>query len=579
MAILNEEIGKIEAGSALDKLYNRLLEGFNKAQEDKLIDYTSSEYVTTQKDENGVVTYIANEEKIKASVEEQKGITIKNSAYLLASSIVGNNGSGSGGTGGGGSEGIFVSVSGDSMTGKLNALYGFSAGDKGEKILDVYQTNGTSEGEKKNIVKINGELHLDSYGLFVNDKNVLSYYNDLLKLSAPNIQLDGKVTCTDSLTIGNVTINQGGIHIDTEGGSFEFYHSGNSNKEDVDWTMKDGTVAGNLLVKGNSNFQGGITALGGVSLGGNGKQLLSITDNLTANIHANLSVDGSFVMSGCDVFSWKNEDILSLSVPEKILNFGDNNTKKINLQTGIYDDDGEYQLVSKFGDAYFPNSFKAGHFLGNVLIETYKNDTDDSGVLFSRWVKFYDIFGPGIYSDGTKLEIKAPFRYIENPEDGQTTEYRTSSVQFEESTSLFKPLNKKSSSFSFKTDADFYVFDKPIEGKKSIGIANSKTRLLDKQLFFDDTIYWQGITDGVKLYGNVYMVGDVGSVEFSSGFAGNGWQIYKNQLTGNISATFDELTVRKKMRIYELEVQKQSVTNGSLWVSDACSGDIVEEVV
>ena len=38
---------------------------------------------------------------------------------------------------------------------------------------------------------------------------------------------------------------------------------------------------------------------------------------------------------------------------------------------------------------------------------------------------------------------------------------------------------------------------------------------------------------------------------------------------------FDSLTVRKKMRVYELEVQKNSVTNGSLWVSDSCSGDEV----
>ena len=87
------------------------------------------------------------------------------------------------------------------------------------------------------------------------------------------------------------------------------------------------------------------------------------------------------------------------------------------------------------------------------------------------------------------------------------------------------------------------------------------------------------MSDGVKYYGNAYIVNNIGSVEFSSGFAGSGWQIYQNLLTGNISATFDELTVRKKMRIYELEVQKQSVTNGSLWVSDACSGDLVEEVV
>ena len=52
-----------------------------------------------------------------------------------------------------------------------------------------------------------------------------------------------------------------------------------------------------------------------------------------------------------------------------------------------------------------------------------------------------------------------------------------------------------------------------------------------------------------------------------------------SKLYGGYAATFDELTVRKKMRIYELEVQKISVTNGSLWISDACSGDLVEEVL
>lgn len=72
---------------------------------------------------------------------------------------------------------------------------------------------------------------------------------------------------------------------------------------------------------------------------------------------------------------------------------------------------------------------------------------------------------------------------------------------------------------------------------------------------------------------------NIGSVVFSSGFAGSGWGIIQNLLTGNIEATFDGLTIRKKARFYELEVQKQSVTNGSLWVSDSCSGDLVEEIV
>ena len=68
-------------------------------------------------------------------------------------------------------------------------------------------------------------------------------------------------------------------------------------------------------------------------------------------------------------------------------------------------------------------------------------------------------------------------------------------------------------------------------------------------------------------------------MRFASGFAGYGWAIAQDELVGGYSATFDELTIRKKARFYELEVQKHSVTNGALWVSDSCSGDLVEEIV
>lgn len=586
MAVLNEDIGKIEAGSNLDKLYNNLLSGFLKAQDDTLPDYTSAEYVTEEVGEDGVITYVADEEKIKASVEEQKLIAMKNSAYLLASSMLGNNGGGESGGGGenpgeGPSGSLFVSITGDYMTGKLSTLFGLAAGDNGVKILEVYQIAEENAEERTNMVRINGELHLDPYGLFVNEHNVLSYDNDVLSLTGPTIELNGKVNCTDNLTVGSVSIDQDGIHIGSDDGDFEFYHSGNANNENVDWTMRNGTVAGNLLVKGDAEIQGGITALNGGSFGYDDREILVIDDRFLVKLNADLDMTGGLMIQGEKVLYLKNPDIISLSAPNKILNLGDDETSKIDLQTGIYDDDGEYQLVGKFGDAYFPNSFKAGHLLGNVLIETYKNDTEDAGVMVSRWLKFHDIFGPGLNSDGDNLQFKAPFRYVvtDGEESNQVTEYSTATLQFKESTSLFAPLNRKSASLMMTTDADFYVFDKPIEGKNSIGIADSKTRLLDKQLFFGDSVYWQGLSDGVKYYGNAYMVNNIGSVEFSSGFAGSGWQIYQNLLTGNISATFDELTVRKKMRIYELEVQKQSVTNGSLWVSDACSGDLVEEVV
>lgn len=72
---------------------------------------------------------------------------------------------------------------------------------------------------------------------------------------------------------------------------------------------------------------------------------------------------------------------------------------------------------------------------------------------------------------------------------------------------------------------------------------------------------------------------------FSTLLAPNTMHLDLDGLTWQFSATeqqatsppFDELTIRKKMRIYELEIQKAYATNGSLWISDSCSGDRVEK--
>jgi hypothetical protein len=125
------------------------------------------------------------------------------------------------------------------------------------------------------------------------------------------------------------------------------------------------------------------------------------------------------------------------------------------------------------------------------------------------------------------------------------------------------------------TGADFVCFDKPVEAKGHVGIDNSFTRLTGGCLFLSGEHFLLSVADGVKHYGNAYFLENIASEVFSSGFAGSGWAIVHNKTTGNVSATFDELTVRKKMRIYELEVQKINATGGSLWVSDSCRGDAV----
>ena len=563
MAVLDEGISQIKKGTALDIMYNRLLAGFVQSSQETLPDFTGPDYV---------VEGVANEAKINAEINNYTDILRKNSAYLLANTICTSLSSEGGGT-----SGAFVSISGDSMTGLLQTLYGFKAGANGVKILDVYQTNEEEPSLRKSIVKVDGELHLNSNGLFINDKNVLSYYNDVLSLDAGNIALNGDVTCSGTITLGNLEISKDGIKYN----NLDFYHSGNSNNSYVDWSMQNGTVYKNLNIRGNSTVGGNLQALNGVLLGYNNNSILKITQKGVAQLIGDFDiVDGGVKFNNNYIIHIKNTNVISFSASNKIMNLGDDNTLQITLQTGLYNDKGDVELISKFGGAYFPESFKAGHKMGSMLISTYSNSPEDSGIIAHRYLRLGSAEGPGIRSDNNSICIEAPFVYNDTEGAGmQIKEMRRTHIKYTVSSSLLAPLERVSSSCEFSTEADFYVFDKPIEGKTSIGISGTKTRITKNSLFFSDSVFWIALSDGVKHFGNIYTNDDIGSVEFSTGFAGSGWKIFTNKLTGNVVATFDEMTIRKKMRIYELEVQKNSAINGSLWVSDTCSGDIVEEIM
>ena len=70
----------------------------------------------------------------------------------------------------------------------------------------------------------------------------------------------------------------------------------------------------------------------------------------------------------------------------------------------------------------------------------------------------------------------------------------------------------------------------------------------------------------------------IGTTTFSSGFAGSGYRIDKDLTeTGKASATFDNLTVRGTMSIYELLVQQVRATNGNLFISSTGKVDSVSE--
>jgi hypothetical protein len=78
------------------------------------------------------------------------------------------------------------------------------------------------------------------------------------------------------------------------------------------------------------------------------------------------------------------------------------------------------------------------------------------------------------------------------------------------------------------------------------------------------------MTGNLRLVNNARLQTDNidSSTAFFSGFAGSGMQMARNSSSG-FDATFDNLTVRQQMKVYELQIQKISSVNGGIIVSAA----------
>jgi hypothetical protein len=84
-----------------------------------------------------------------------------------------------------------------------------------------------------------------------------------------------------------------------------------------------------------------------------------------------------------------------------------------------------------------------------------------------------------------------------------------------------------------------------------------------------DVSFYHNITvDGTSLISGIATFNDdlIGNEAFVSGFMGSGWKLDKNT---DCSLTVDNLTVRKLMRVYELEINKINSVNGGIMVSVA----------
>lgn len=502
---------------------------------------------------------------------DRTSIRLRNTAYNFASAIA-SGVSGEGDTGGSAFLG-YLKKSGGDMSGLLRANNGFEAGIANERILHIYKA------EQERGIVISGNLKLGG-NLYLNGKQVLSYDAVTHTVTLESTRVDfgsSLLRGTGEFLIGED--KETGIYMTPallQVGGRNVYHAGNANRTDISWSMLDASVSGKLQVTGTADIQGVLTAEQGVNLGAAGKTVLSIhSDTADLSGYLSFSQGHGIKISGSPVLIRLDEKNIQLAAAGGDLLLGSESTNKIRLQSGLWDTDGDSMLISKYGSACFPGSLTVRHNYGDDLLTSYHKDKQDEGIVIHKRLRWGNSSGAYLYGKDDALHFASRV-YRTDSENGLTASYPyETAFSFVPSTSLYKRQDRHSDTFFLATDADFFGLGKPLEASGHIGIDGSFTRLADKTLFFSAESYLLSVANGIRHYGDAYFMDGISSEFFSSGFAGSGWAILKNKATGSIQATFDEVVVRRKMRVYELEVQKNSATNGSLWVTDSCSGDTV----
>lgn len=552
-------IGQLDQNSLCYSIYTQLYNNFFNAQDKK-----------------------DNEHPYGIVEGDETSIRLRNTAYNFADAI-----SGAVGGSGGGNGGVlidYVKKSGGSMSGTLIANYGFEAGFSNHRLMETYYRQVTDDtGTLESYgVRFTQDVEIGAKNLFIGGKQLLEYdlKNDaaLIKSSVINFE------SASLLSLGSILVGshqKDGVFISSSvflvNGN-PVYHGGNANNPLSDWVMKDGYVDASLYVGKTAVINGRLSACYGVDLGYDGivylqvdKEIINLNSYLSFNIGYGIQIDSLPVLTRVD-----KQDIQVGAIGGD-LHLGSVNTNRVILKAGIFDQNNQYYLITKYGGAYFPDSLTVRHNFGEELLASYRTDNQDEGIVIHKRLRFGNTNGAYLFAKSNGIAFTSQFRRYTGSNIANDFEHSTI-LYHNSSTSYFQPLDRLSNSTVIETDCDFFRFSKSIEAEGHIGIDNSFTRLTKEGLFFSNEIYLLSGADGIKHYGNSYFLNNISSEKFSTGFAGSGWAVIYSQTTGNITATFDELTIRKKMRIYELEVQKTNATNGSLWISDNCCGDIVEKL-
>lgn len=559
--VLHPDIEKLDKSSLCYSIYSQLYLNFFNAQD--------------RRDADHPLGVIEGDDTSKR---------LKNTAFGFAASIAGSVAGEGGGMDSGGILIDYLKKSGGDLTGLLRANSGFEAGTGNTRILETYLKNETDESgaiTSQNFgLRITGDLLIGERNFYIGNRQFLRYDNIRKTgyLDAPNIDFGkAKLFSFGELCIGsgesNVILLPGVIRLN----GFDVYHSGNANQGTINWCMRDSTVKGHLSVSGKVILAGNLDALYGVHLGFKGVTIASLSEEeLALNGFLSFGADYGIKLGGLPVFIRRASGEIQLGGTDGDLLLGSERTTKIRLFSGISDINGDYLVVSVYGDGYFPGSLLVRHNRGENLLSSYRENEDDEGMIVFKFLRFGSVDGAYLSGDLNGLNFAGTVVQIKDGK--QSLHVCLSRMEYRLAGSVNLPLSRDCYSLSMNTDADIITCNVPVEVWGHLGIDGSTTKLTDKTLYLNHELRLEATTGGIKHFGNSIFKGNLSSEYFSSGFSGRGWAIMSNAVTGNITATFDDVVVRRKFLAYEFEVSKASVTNGTLWVSDACSGDSVEQI-
>lgn len=511
-------------------------------------------------------------------------IRLRNTAYGFAEAIAGGV-AGEGGVADGGVLAGYLKLTGGQMSGPLGADYGFTAGIDNRRVLEVFRSPvNDSQGQVTGYdygVRILGNMKVEGDHLYFGGQQFITYIGKLgtmfvryprMDFSSSSIRSLGEMYFGADKTSG-VYLSSSALRF----GGHDVYHAGNAGHADADWAMKDATVAGVLTVDGSTSLNGQLTALNGVLLGYDGRTFLSITGS-AVTLSADLDMRGSHAIRFGDhpALSILETNGLQISAPGGDLLLGAEPTARVRLLAPLTDEQGTHTLLTPTGGAWFPDSLRVGHSFGGDLLSTYRTDNSDQGIVVHELLRFGSRDGAFIRNFLGQFGFCSKSDHTS--ESGGKMQEVLTVMGHLPSTSLLAPQNRSSDTFVISTEADFIFLGNRAEAEQSIGIAGSLTRLEQQCLFFTDNYRLQSVTGGIKHYGQALFADGISSEFFSSGLAGSGWAVLTNRTTGHAEATFDTLTVRRRLRVYEMEVQHSRTSNGALWISDACSGDSVEKL-